>query len=40
MLCLHQQEKKHIFTPTKCNGLQIVVYHMKNAERKIEQQII
>ena len=32
MLCLHQQENKHIFTP-KCNGSQLVVYQTKNTAR-------
>ena len=40
MLCLHQQENKQIFTPSKRNGLLIVVYQMKNTAREIKQQII
>ena len=34
---MHQQENKQLFTPSRCNGLQIVVYQMKNTVREIKQ---
>ena len=38
MLCLHQQENKHIFTP-KPNGSEPVVYHSKG-DKTIDYLII